>query len=93
MMLQPNSTTVQATTVDIRSDTSVQNKSWVTLVIVSINHKEGPQLLSVGELLPSFTFEEVSTLKKGDFIQGDIEVLGDASHRTYQLSNIALVAK
>lgn len=93
MLVQPNKTMIQATVVDVQSDTSVQGKFWVTLVIVSIEKREGPQFLSVGKLLQSFTFEEVSALKKGVSVQGDIEVLGDAFRQTYQLSNITSVTE
>lgn len=91
MIVQPNKTTLQATVVDVQPDTSVQGKSWVELVIVSIQKTEGPQFLSAGKLIRSFTFEQVSALKKGDTLQGDIEVLGDAFHQTYQLSNVIVM--
>lgn len=90
MIVQPNKTTLQATVVDIQPDASIQGKSWVELVIVSIQKTDGPQFLSPGKLIRSFTFEQVAGLKKGDTIQGDIEVLGDAFHQTYQLSNITV---
>ena len=93
MMVQPNKTTVQATVVDVQPDTSVQGKFWIDLVIISIEKGEGPQFLSVGKLLQGFTFEEISSLKKGVPVRGDIEVLGDAFHQTYQLSNISSGSK
>lgn len=89
MMVQPNKTTIQATVIDIQADPDIQSKAWVELVILQIEKGEGPQFLSAGQQIRSFTFEEVSSLIKGSTIRGDIEVLGDPFRKTYQLSNIS----
>ena len=88
-MLQPNKTTVQATVVDKQPDTEVQGKYWVELVVVRLEAGEGPQLLSEGMLLRAFTFEEPKDLERGASVRGEVEVLGDAFRRSYQLSSVA----
>lgn len=89
MMVQPNKTTVQATVVSKESDTETPGKFWVELVLIRLEEGEGPQFLSEGKLIRAFTFEEPKDLEKGTNVHGDIEVLGDAFRRSYQLSSVS----